>query len=973
MSADVELTQNMHSMSTPALGGSQENGSVETNLHLNFLIEKFSDHFLRTLNSNKLETAENGFRAKELDKQNFINLIAGLIAVPDEHDRLPSGMLSYVKQCTAQRMYQDLEVQLPKNVSSVTWLKFLEFIICKSENLRQQGTEHESKKLHPISHLLQYRPMNVKACFSKAYYWPQIDVMLLFECGPQHSLSGDRGIRIHRPMSRRRKYVMQGHTKDLLSAEYIPRLNVVVTVGNDQVVNFWHGDTFTVLKRFHNISVSELCWADDIDVLYAADHFGERIFAFKLPSSHIGFRDFNHLKSDKIHELPGQNGCVQKMKWINHMHTLVTCSLSPTILLWDTIGMDKTPKMELVGHKKGITSIEYSHYMRLLCTSGYEPTIFLWDPNAGTRVGVLEGHSVNIVAATILPSSYEFASVDMDGVLRMWDLRHMKCIQVESANEGCPGETESVLEPRAMVTIGNRLVITGQQISIFALDVPDYTLTAEVPVAQVVASACEIIVPHPPSGIRVWDIYTGTIKSVAAVDVKGSVTALAMDRNNRRILVGSESGEMVVLNYGCLAQTLKRLAPHAVEVTQVSFIEDKIVTCATDKVIVIHDDIDPRQSSVLKIVVPPAYLGNITRIAVNADRNLISCVTGEGFVFWYNTMSVKFEAVPTETQPPAHASACSHVDFFSDRPLMVTGDVDGKLIFYTLKPLPPYAIFHETQASEQLTGLSSFVLGPNGKSIICAVESTLVLLDTTAIIDCIDSLTEKKAKAMTRALTSADFEQDTNSPELPAELPVLWTIPSAHNGNIEYLQSLGRLFLSLGSDCLVRIWDWESGESLGKLASVREPGDEWKFKSDAPAGGNDKKSLFPSNLAAGVVSGFIAKASGQKILTKRKVKTPKKIVESQSLRSLGSEKTILPPRLEAHRRAGGFDLYDTGESFMKEPKEPKRVYLPPLDSGLKRQPRFDGKCKSAAQRLSKALLSLGDERLAEEFSTFSAF
>lgn len=357
-----------------------------------------------------------------------------------------------------------------------------------------------------------------------------------------------------------------------------------------------HSRTF-VGEVWQNVGVGQLCWANEISTLYAAEHFGEKIHAWRIRDPRA-LRESDGPKSTKSMEFPGHSQPVQCMKWIGHMHTLVSCALDSTILLWDAIGPDRSAKVELNGHKKGITCMDYNHSTRILCSAGYESHILLWDPNAGTRIGVLDGHSSNILALVAVPNSTEIVSLDADSIARRWDLRQMTCLQMLNTNEGLP-EGEFV-DPCSMVNMGHRIVVAGGRIVVFDRDVPDVALTTEVPVAHMCYSSHqkELVVPHPPSSLRLWDVFTGTVKAVVPIDCKGSVTALSMDRFDRRVLVGSETGEMVVLNAGCLAHTLKTLTSHAGEVTQIASVPDKIVTCSTDKVIFIHDDTDPKVSSV---------------------------------------------------------------------------------------------------------------------------------------------------------------------------------------------------------------------------------------------------------------------------------------------------------------------------------------------------------------------------------------
>eukprot|EP00397_Hematodinium_sp_SG-2012_P009263 GEMP01009342.1.p1 GENE.GEMP01009342.1~~GEMP01009342.1.p1 ORF type:complete len:940 (+),score=228.10 GEMP01009342.1:55-2820(+) len=899
----------------------------------NHFVDSSIDHFLRTLDLQTLRAAENKFLATDtLDLPTFVGLLGSLIKAPSE---VPVDHRDDIVRLAAVRLFEDLEVF---QKGSVKWMKFIEYIICRSESLRKQRTNFCKDFYTSTNLLFHWKPASVKAHYTKAYYWAPIDAMMIFACGAETSI-GDRGIIIHHPASfQRRRSPIAGHTRDLLSAEYLPApLNMVVTSGNDQVVNFLDGESFANIRRWNGVSVGQLCWANEMNVLYASDHFGEKIHAWPIAGS-LELRRMEMPKSKKHLEFPGHSQPVQCMKWIGHMHTLVSCALDSTIRLWDAIGPDRSPKMELVGHKKGITCLDYSMSTRLLCSAGYESHILLWDPNAGARIGALEGHSVNIMALTSIPNSYELVSLDAEGISRRWDLRHLKCLQTLNTNEESPDG--DFLEPRAMASMGHRIIVTGRSIVAFDRDVPDLSLTTEVPVTQMLYSPRqkEIILPHPPSSLRIWNVFRGTIKSIVPLDCKGSVTALALDRHDQRVLVGTENGEMVVLNAGCLAQTLKTLTAHVGEVTQMACVPDKIVTCANDKAIVVHDDTHARTSCVLKKIVPPSYLGPMARISIHEERFLVGCASSDGHVFWYNTAPVKLEGARKEIMPPVHESACVCAEFIFSVPLMVTGDVDGRLVFHSLKPFVPYEVFHRIKASPEQSGLTCMMLSPDERSLACSLEGTLVCCDVSSIIDAAAELVHEIAAGGKRnSLTEAEREA------LPKVLPDIWTA-QAHKGSIDSLQILGKVLLSLGIDCSVRMWDWETGECLGALSA--NPG-VWQLPA-LP------RCVPPPHPPV------------EPILESRQSGT----VQTKAKQALLIAKPKSGPSHRWHSRRSVADATKLEYGSTQKAMPEREVHLPPLDSGLKRRPRFDTACKMSADRLANALAAVGDHRLAREFDQF---
>lgn len=310
-------------------------------------------------------------------------------------------------------------------------------------------------------------------------------------------------------------------------------------------------------------------------------------------------------------------------------------------------------------------------------------------------------------------------------------------------------------------------------------------------------------------------------------------------------------------------------------------------------------------------------------MTVHEERFLVGCASSDGHVFWYCTAPVKLEgAIGTV---PQHEASCVCAEFLFSVPLMVTGDVDGCLVFHALKPFVPYEVLHRAKVSEP--GLTCILVGREEKSLACSVEGTLVCCDISSIVNVAAELfKEISAGGKRNTLTEAEREL------LPKELPVLWSA-QAHKGSIDALQTCGTVLFSLGIDCVVRMWAWESGESLGALSATAEM---WKMPPLPPCEPPpevEELEYIPKGTAK-------PKMPTQPTPLKVKSKSTTSLRQSEAARLSNTKKTV-------HQRA-----------------------VRQLDSGLKRVPRFDSACKASADRLAQAFAAVGDSSLAKDFQKF---
>jgi WD40 repeat protein len=813
-----------------------------------------------------------------------MKVLSSVMPAPDRHSHKTPEERAYVTRRAALTLFEDIDVL---GSGEVSWVKFIEFVIAKSETLRVQEDSRSTFEFYPSKQACANRPTGMRCHYDHIYYYPNpiTEAMLIFE-------EGQSAFHLHHPHSLARKRKVEGHRNELLCAAYLPDpFEWVVTTANDKTVQFWDLG-FTSLKRWtFDYVVGNLCWANGIRVLYGADHFTERVHAWRLKDP-MAVRELEGPpKPDKHLEFrSGHTKPLACLKWIAPMECLATASLDTTVRLWDTVRSEHTHTLR--GHTKGVTCLEYCHGVRLVLSAGFDNYIALWDPNAGTRCNQLSGHNCSIAACQVVPGSeYEVVSVDFDSVVKLWDVRRLQCTQTfNAADATMEADATEPLEPRALCMMGkDRLIVGGRRITVWDRDTTDPRLTCDHQMTALVfcRRRLEIVTPARQS-LRIWGALSGEIKGIYKDIISSNITALALCLLERRLVVGAEKGQLTVLNYACGA-TLKTLSAHGAEVSQILCMPGKIITLsAPEKMILIHDDLHPKKSSILKKIdagaqePPLAFMG----LSCDSERRLVAATSAEGIVVWYNTDSGKMEGSAQASGHDGHAppQLASSI-FLQSAPLMVTADSEARITFWSLRPLANYDNFHEELVLQGSDSTASVALGggPNF-GITCMQLSTseteLYISTDHGALACIGihevvtqakelaenaktSLAGGRSDSPSQLRSRKSFRQSKSGEEISKEmgatagamdapedgdeeadmeLTQIWCIDRAHACTIEHLcfcEAHPSVLLTLGINCRVRVWNAATGEFLGTLeqgmpdGALYEDKGFWKFPLDA--------------------------------------------------------------------------------------------------------------------------------------------
>ena len=229
------------------------------------------------------------------------------------------------------------------------------------------------------------------------------------------------------------------------------------------------------------------------------------------------------------------------------LEMLATASMDCMISLWDL--QTGKHKRSLEGHSKGVCCLSYSPEYRFLVSGGFDFDVIVWNPYVEHLILRLPGHTNSICGVEIVADSPQLVTADVDGVIRVWDVRNFACVQtftVEDRWKAGISRFVSVYPRKELLAVGRAIHTFQYQ----HLDNPE--LTDDTPVfAALYNSTTTTLLTASVKHVRIWDARNGHLMRVYR-DLSGGddeLTAVAFDGDQRKLFVGDHSGHALSYNY----------------------------------------------------------------------------------------------------------------------------------------------------------------------------------------------------------------------------------------------------------------------------------------------------------------------------------------------------------------------------------------------------------------------------------------
>jgi WD40 repeat protein len=199
-----------------------------------------------------------------------------------------------------------------------------------------------------------------------------------------------------------------------------------VSSNADMTISTYSMDDPNPNKKYHLLSTwstpgvqMSVAYAPESNLLYSGGTNGN-IYSWNVKEREL------------VSTLPAHSDILMRLIVLKRLNNIASVSLDKTVCLWDSYTNERI--LQLHGHQKGAFDITYSPDYRLLVSCGFEHDAYVWSPFVNSLVFRLKGHHASLVGARAVENSPELLTADTSGVIKLWDLRNLSCVQTFAAN-----------------------------------------------------------------------------------------------------------------------------------------------------------------------------------------------------------------------------------------------------------------------------------------------------------------------------------------------------------------------------------------------------------------------------------------------------------------------------------------------------------------------------------------------------------
>jgi WD40 repeat protein len=592
-----------------------------------------------------------------------------------------------------------------------------------------------------------------------------------------------------------------------------PDLQILLTSCNDGIIRSWKSNGSQFHSANHEASFPLLCskapqkslaWDSTSRLLYSGDDVG-CINLWKYQESK---------KTEPVKSLHDHDGMVTDLIAVPKLEFLISCSQDKKVILWDMIST-KTRRI-YTSHTKGVLSLAFNQEYRLLFSAGFDHDIYVWNPYIDSVAFTIEGHNSSLVGVKVIPDSHQVISADIDGWVKVWDIRNLSCAQTFNLEEKQSG-FRFALSDFTYLQHHQRLVFGGKSLTFYDYDKNHnpYLVDDNLPLAAFYTPTYHKILTPISNKVKVWNALTALPETLYAASAESEISFVEMDDWEKRMIVGDIKGRTRVYNIknGAL---MKALADHKGEINCVTsnVAMAVIVTASLDMNIMVHDDKELTETKVLKVIDVNSVVA-VVRLVPLLDLLLVG--NNEGEVLAWDLENACYDGVPMK-----HTGEIVTLQVLHAFPLFISADSVGEIAFWALHPLPfkyqkLLSIQNQDPSGFKCT-VQAIVYNKSQEILYTADErgyiKALNLSNLTKHLNLTPLLEKAKENKTTSTLSKSSF----NLPVTSSLVVSLFEI-RAHNEGIRHLFLIKdpAVVMSTGYDRRVKLVSGLTGRIIGAL------------------------------------------------------------------------------------------------------------------------------------------------------------
>lgn len=377
---------------------------------------------------------------------------------------------------------------------------------------------------------------------------------------------------------------LQGHQGEIMSTEFSPDGQRIVSAGMDGTLRLWDantGKTINIEHFFNKSWVWSTSFSRDGNIIVSTSQDG----MIRLWDSKTG-RAIGK-------PMDGHAGGVLSAAFSPDGRRIVSSGQDGTVRLWDVSTTTQIIK-PLHGHERQVVSASFSPDGTMIASAGDDGTIRIWNISKGKEIiPPLRGHQAWVRSAVFSPDGKHLLSAGGDGTLRLWDARNGRPISKPQA--GFSG----VMWSAGFSADGKKIVSAGADGTIRIWDgllkreiaQPLKGHKGEVRSASFSRDGKLIVSSGEDGTVRIWDAGQRLLLGELMPRHKGAVMQALFSPDGKRIVSAGQDGTVRQWNAYSGKIMAKPLRAHSTWVNSVAFspIDTNLATAGHDGMIRIWD------------------------------------------------------------------------------------------------------------------------------------------------------------------------------------------------------------------------------------------------------------------------------------------------------------------------------------------------------------------------------------------------
>ena len=477
--------------------------------------------------------------------------------------------------------------------------------------------------------------------------------------------------------------------------EYDPSLKCLYSGQEDGKINKWEMNSpyptyvFDIYEPKNKILIETLCKnkVQDINKNEEMLTFGKirslNSIYEKVNMGEIGKEKEELFKiehnSKSISRFKHKRDNVSYLLLIDNLRLLCSSFLNGQIILWDAD--NKKPIKVFLDQSTAIYNMVYDPKKNQIFTCGFEHEIFVYEPyNTENATYKLKGHNSSINSLVINPELNELISIDVLGIIKIWDTNTYINFQTINTNDMLLLIQNRIKNKNDINNFNNsnkkklfinnyllcyndpkKILVYGSKLLIFEKGKeknPNFTDDNQL-LSCVYDKLTKDLISISNKRVKIWNIFTGKMKRSYDDLMKGNeITAFTCDAQMKRFFLGDNNGYIKGFNLST-GDFIKDFIKHDNEIVNVihSSKNELLISCSSDLCVKFQDDKELLTTELIKeIYARPGNFYQVNyRIKLNItildeSNGLLMIGLSDGSIIHYDADHFKFFLNPNEDQ-----------------------------------------------------------------------------------------------------------------------------------------------------------------------------------------------------------------------------------------------------------------------------------------------------------------------------------